>query len=188
MVKKRRISILRILVLLVAVGAGAASLFLFIFPSAEQRRYSRMLSVALVNARSVTLVEFDEPFFDGELVFKRVQASAAQIESIRDATKGWFERIRLRASCFKPHHRIEVIRADGSEFRFDICFQCNNFVAGDSRANPLPPDWRVRFEGIFTLAGMPPLKDYRERSEKHPDYPRLYEKFSEIDRTSHPKD
>ena len=105
-----------------------------------------------------------------ELVFSRVPASREQIVALRSATGAWMPPIPHRSTaCYHPHHRVEIIRADGSEFRFEVCFQCQKFVMGHQGAT-LPQSWRRPLADFFTAAGMPPSKDYSELEKDHPDY------------------
>ena len=86
--------------------------------------------------------------------------------------------------CFEPHHRIEIVRADGSELRFEVCFHCNNFEfgsRGDMRGATLPSSWRERLTAFFTDAGMPPREDYSELAKKHPEYTLLQEEIRASD-------
>ena len=111
----------------------------------EQRvgQCAERLSNALTNARSVSLVEFERDIWrtERELVFKRVASSPAQISLLRAATGAWVASVSARAMCYQPHHRVEIIRADGSEFHFEICFHCDNFDLGDGRTQTLPTSW-----------------------------------------------
>ncbi len=141
--KKRKISILRIALLLLMAGVVAAFVYFIVLPSQRAWEYARTLSDAMTDARSVTLVEFEHGIIGREMVFKRVTATPAQIASIRSATGAWYAPIPSRtAMCFSPHHRIEVIRADGFELRFEICFQCDNFQLGEMYTITLPASWR----------------------------------------------
>jgi hypothetical protein len=71
--------------------------------------------------------------------------------------------------CFSPHHRVEVVREDGSLLQFDICFQCDNFTLGEPHAVTMPESWRERLAQLFTSLGMPPRADYSELVKNHPD-------------------
>jgi hypothetical protein len=182
-VQKRKIRILRVaLLLLICVGVTAL-MFLVVLPTRKTWAYARWLSDAMLNARSVTIVEFERYLWtDRELIFQRVEASPSQIEALRVATGGWIAmKSFLQTMCFNPHHRIEVVRADGSKLQFDICFHCNNFVMGDSRASMIPASWRSGLESFFREAGMPPREDYSERAKQHPEYPALQEQIRAID-------
>src|SRR5687768_14039413 len=134
-VKKRRSSILRILSLLLVVGGVAGFCFFVLLPSRGAWVKSRALFQALANARSVKIVEFERMWIGPELVFSQVAASPAQIASLRAATGSWFAPgPPFMTMCFKPHHRVEIVRADGSEFHFEVCFLCQNFVLGEGVA------------------------------------------------------
>ena len=168
-IRKRYIALF---LLLIAVGYA-----IVIIPSRENWDNAQRLSDALTHARSVSLVEFERDIWrtERELVFRRVEASPAQISSLRAATGAWVASVSGRAMCYQPHHRVEILQADGSELRFEMCFHCDNFILGNNNANTLPTSWRWRLIKFFTDAGMPPRKDYSELVKNHPDYPLLLE-------------
>ncbi len=60
--------------------------------------------------------------------------------------------------CYTPHHRVEIVRADGSKkFRFEICFECDKYQYSGEGPRNLPSAWRVgRAGGFFTTVGLPP--------------------------------
>jgi hypothetical protein len=154
-----------------------------IIPSRENWDNAQRLSDALTHARSVILVEFERDIWRTrrELVFTRVAASPAQISSLRAATGAWVASVSGRAMCYEPHHRVEILQADGSELRFEMCFHCDNFSLGNNLANTLPTSWRWGLIKFFTDAGMPPRKDYSELVKNHPDYPLLLEDRRALD-------
>jgi hypothetical protein len=179
---KPRISLRRILLLLLPVAAVAAFIFGVAIPSQMAWKSARTLSDALTDARSVTLVEFQQEMFGLELVFSRVPASREQIVALRTATGAWMAPIPHRSTtCYQPHHRVEIIRADGSEFRFEVCFQCQKFVMGRLGAT-LPESWREPLADFFTAAGMPPRKDYSELEKNHPDYHLVEEAWRDMEK------
>jgi hypothetical protein len=180
---KNRISLRRIALLLLFVAAIAAFIFLVAIPSQEAWSYARTLSGALTNARSVTLIEFQRDILGPELVFARVAASPQQIAALRSATGAWYAPIPpRRTACFSPHHRVEIVRADGSTLRFDVCFHCNNFTLGGPHAITMPKSWRGRLARYFTSVGMPPLEDYSALAKSHPDYHMIEEAWRDLDR------
>src|ERR1043166_3530254 len=161
--KKKPISLFRIALLLAVLAATAAFVFLVAMPSAEAWQYASTLAAALKNSRSVTFVEFQQNIFGPELVFARVPASSEQVTALRAATGAWFAPIpQRRALCFEPHHRVEIVRADGSLLRFNICFHCQNFALGEPHAEAMPIAWRDPLARLFTSVGMPPREDYSE--------------------------
>ena len=134
----------------------------------------------MANARSVSLVEFTRDYEDSpsksqpELIFKRAAATPTQMQAIRNATGSLISHIPdEEAKCFWPHNRIEIIRPDGSELRFEVCFHCQNFDMKGGQISEfasLPVNWSKNLAKVFTDAGMPPQDDYVERAKKHRDY------------------
>ncbi len=148
------------------------------------------ISEALEGAKSVSLVEFYRGIAGPELALDRKKASARQIADLRSAVGGWFAPSPFgMAMCFEPHHRVEIVRADGSMFCFTICFECRNYALV-SGADPsvrvgatngsLPTPWVYSLSRFFSLAGMPPREDYRELVKKHPDYHLIEEAEAEF--------
>lgn len=165
----------RIALLLTLLGAIGAFIYLVVIPSQKAWACARILSDAMANARSVSLVEFWRDERDQtELIFKRAAATQSQIEAIRNATGSLISPIPdSETKCFWPHHRIEIIRPDGSELRFEVCFMCQNFLMKGGQISEfasLPVNWSKNLAKVFTDAGMPPQDDYVERAKKHPDY------------------
>lgn len=168
------------IILLIFLGALAVS-FVEVRQYIEKRRwqYSHDISKALSGARSVRLVEFQRDFSsEHEFVFQRILASPAQISALRAATVEAGPTDNLVTLCaFDPHHRVEIVRADGSEFRLEVCFLCNGFAIlgnGSRRGGDrLPSLVRSRLWKFFTDAGMPPLSSaaYDKMVEEHPDFP-----------------
>ena len=120
-----------------------------------------------------------------DLVFNRVLATPQQIAALRSATGAWHAPIPpWRVMCFEPHHRVEVVRADGSILRMDICFHCQNFKLEGSRAITMPTVWRDRLAQFFTSAGLPPRDDYSALAKNHPDYHLVEKAKRDFDRES----
>ena len=116
---------------------------------------SDTIARALDSATSVALVEFDET---GDRI--RVAAGAKEIAELRRATSRWLvPSLSGGALCFDPHHRVDVIRADGSPFHFIICFDCRNFQLDSPRTGiiGLPYPWRKSLTALFRSAGMKPF-------------------------------
>jgi hypothetical protein len=121
---------------------------------------SYRLSNALRNARSVSFNEFT-PTESGPLVLARRAATADDISRFRRAASPWFLPFEPNyALCFEPHHSVEIVRADGTELTFLVCFLCENFSVGtlDGPAGevPLPPSWDDSLRSFFTSIGMAP--------------------------------
>ena len=157
------------------LGAIGAFIYLVVIPSQKAWACARILSDAMANARSVSLVEFWRDERDQtELIFKRAAATPTQMEAILKATGSLISPIPdSETKCFWPHHRIEINRSDGSELRFEVCFMCQNFLMEGGQVNEfesLPVNWSKNLAKVFTDAGMPPQEDYLERAKKHPDY------------------
>src|SRR4029077_12957866 len=94
-----------------------------------------------------------------------------QVAALRSATGAWLAPIPpWQMMCFDPHHRVEIVRADGSTLRFDICFHCQNFTRDEPHAITMPASWRDRLSRFFTSVGMPPRDDYSALAKNHPDY------------------
>lgn len=113
---------------------------------------SDRISNALDGAKSVVLVEFDDT---GDTI--RVAAGPKELAELRRATNRWvMPRIPEVFMCFDPHHRVEVVRADGSSFQFIICFGCRNFELNPPQTGfiALPDPWRQSLTALFKSAGM----------------------------------
>jgi hypothetical protein len=164
-VKKTRISIIRIGVLfLIAIALYVLGLYVAV-PSYFLASSSSTVATALRDAQSVTVSEL-VPYFDTasdelierERILHTVTASPVQISRFRSATSGFLDAGSPLAHkrCFTPHHRVEIVRTDGSVSRFDVCFLCNNFRFDGPVIHTIPSGWRSRLERFSTDLGMPP--------------------------------
>jgi hypothetical protein len=124
---------------------------------------SYRLSKALRNPRSVTFVEFT-PVESGLFVLARKAATPEDIAGFRSATSPWFLPFQPHgALCFNPHHRVEIVGADGTKLTFEVCFLCGNFYvdplvadASTGGAVDLPPSWDKTLSSFFASIGMTP--------------------------------
>ena len=150
----------------------------YIIPIREMEKYSARLLAALEKPREVTLVEFErDTLTPDEMIFKKVIATPDQIASLRSIAGSWFAPLPdYMAFCFYPHHRIEIVREDGTRERLEVCFQCRNFSFDRTDIATLPDVWRTKLLKFFTDAGMPPLDDYSDKTKAHPDFERFERK------------
>jgi hypothetical protein len=150
-----------VIVLLMVAALG----FFIALPSALNWSESRRFSGALAGARSVAITEFvpvidfsanDPP--ETEIPLQRIAATSEQIRSLRSAVSGFLEAGVLRAHkrCFTPHHRVEIIGADGSSFRADVCLQCDGILFSPGGIMATPSPWLQPLRDFFTAMGMPP--------------------------------
>jgi hypothetical protein len=136
---------------------------------------SYRLSNALRNARSVSFVEY-QGGESGSFVLVRREATADDISRFRRATSPWFLAYKPNTMlCFEPHHSVDIVRSDGTELRFLVCFLCENFAVctpddgSAGREVALPPSWDKSLRSFFTSIGMAPktaeeyAKLYRQR-------------------------
>jgi hypothetical protein len=153
-----------VLVLIALAVCGFA--FFIGIPSLILISSSRSVSAALDGARAVTVTEM-VPYFEAsssdqivqrERILQTVTATPEQVARFREATGGFLAVgfPLAHARCFDPHHRVDVIRADGSLFRFDVCFLCGNVQFGGPAIQTIPPRWVPRLRQFFSELGMPP--------------------------------
>jgi predicted transcriptional regulator len=168
------------------IGLLALAFVLFGFvsnPSRNSREVSRQLSAAMNDARAVQFVEFEgkNHEIETELVFRRVFATPQQIDALREAIGQWYAPHPGRAmACYEPHHRVEVLRTDGTILSLEVCFMCGNYGFGDG-VRSMPEVWRQPLRNVFTDAGMPPRSraEYEAMAKNHPDYDQLVQKQNE---------
>jgi hypothetical protein len=152
----KRSAALLVLILLLSVGfIYRKDVLLIARHSVNTWNASDRISLALEGAKSVVLVEFDDT---GDTI--RVPAGAKETAEIRRATNRWLLPSGPEGSlCFDPHHRVEVVRTDGSHFSFIICFECRNFELDPPQTGiiGLPDPWRKSLTALFKSAGMKPF-------------------------------
>lgn len=152
----KRISALLVLILLLSVAfIYRKDLIIVARHSVNTWSASDSISLALDNAKSVDLVEFDDT---GDTI--RVPAGPKEVAELRRATNRWLVPSGPEGHlCFDPHHRVEVVRADGSKFNFIICFECRNFELDAPRTGiiGLPGPWRKSLTALFKSARMKPF-------------------------------
>ena len=163
--KKLPTILLRFSAILVILIAIFLFLVLVALPSSERWAWSQTLSSALTDARAVTFVEFtsarDSDAPKGgfrEIELQRINATPEQIKRLRAATSRFFvfSYYVVLPSCFTPHHRVEVVRRDGSTFQMDLSFDCWDFRFDHQHEEPLPLSWLPRLRDFFSDLGMPP--------------------------------
>jgi hypothetical protein len=135
------------LLAITVLGAG------FVYLDRDAWLSSRRLSTALDGARKVVLVEYS-----GDVEIARKTATSDEISQLRNATSTWprpfFPSGYL---CFEPHHRIEIVRADGSQWISAVCFLCDKFALDEEPfLAPLPPYLAKSLSTFFTSVGMAP--------------------------------
>ena len=150
--------ILGLLVCLLILLAAFGDVFMSVARhSVYTCKASRRLSRALDGARSVQFVEYSER--NGETL--RITGNAEQIAQLRRATTYWLMPSRPTPGlCFNPHHRVEIVKTDGSLFQFAVCFQCNGFQLDDPPWNNifvLPDPWNESLARLFKSMKMTPF-------------------------------
>lgn len=170
-------SLLRIGFVLIILTAIYLFLLLVALPSCERWSWSHKLSTALAGARSVTFVEFT-PYGGStttkigsqEVVFQRLDATPEQINALRAATSRFFvfSYYVIIPASFIPHHRVEVLRRDGSTLRMEIGFNCWSFRFNQEHEEPIPLSWLEPLRQFFSDVGMPPRTDaeYQQIAEQ----------------------
>lgn len=163
----------KILTRLTFLLRGILGLLLFLLagtfvgaPTGKLWLQSHTLSAALSDARSVRIVEFtplsldpgSESVIRKEVILQRITPSREQIKALRAATgvsPVVLQFSIVEAGCFTPHHRVEVLRRDGSTFRFDVCFECNKFCFNGKSPEPIPASWLSPLRRLFSDIGLP---------------------------------
>jgi hypothetical protein len=125
----------------------------FVFLDRDAWGSSRRLSAALQGARKVELFEYA-----GDVEIARRTATADEISQLRNAVNIWPQPFFPSGYlCFEPHHRIEIVRADGSRCISAVCFLCDKFaIDEDPYLAPLPPYLAKSLVSFFTSVGMAP--------------------------------
>jgi hypothetical protein len=136
---------------------------------------SYSLSNALRKARSVTFVEFT-PNETGVLVLGRKVATPEEVTRFQNAISPWFLPFEPQSAlCSQPHHRVEIVRADGTQLTFYVCFLCGNFFLEPAELEiggtpPLPPSWERSLSSFFASIGMAPRTSEEYFSFDHTDW------------------
>jgi hypothetical protein len=154
-ISKRSAALLGLILLLVVGFIYRKHVLQIARHSADTWRASDRISRALEGAKAVVLVEFDDT---GDTI--RVPAGVKETAELRRATDRWLWPSGPGGFlCFDPHHRVEVVRSDGSHFGFIICFECRNFQLDppEEGITSLPDPWRKPLTALFKSAGMKPF-------------------------------
>jgi hypothetical protein len=119
------------------------------------------VAAALVDAKTVTFVEYV-----GQKELARKTATPEEILRLRKAiSKWWYPFVGTGYLCYDSYHRIEIVRADGSELKCFISFRCETFLPAGEILPPasMPPHIRKPLASFFASVGMEPrLELYRE--------------------------
>lgn len=147
-------------IILITLGICLFALFV-LWPSYTRASTTRAIAAALRNAQSVTAIEFvrfrDTPAVaEREVVLRSVALSSEQILQFQ-ATGGLLDfGSPLPPLCFEPHHRVDVLREDGTAFRFEVCFLCSNFCINNGPIQNISSRWLPLLSQFFSTIGMPP--------------------------------
>jgi hypothetical protein len=86
-----------------------------------------------------------------EQVFQTLELLPAQREALLHAlprAKDISDSVGTKC-IFDPHHRIEIVKADGTRLVWEICFHCGeHFLEGD-RIRILPRGWPASLKSFF---------------------------------------
>ena len=149
-----RASCATLVVATIAIIAG------LVFLDRDAWMSAHRLSTALKNPRQVMLVEYS-----GDVEIARKTATPEEISRLRSAISLWPRPFLPAPSlCFEPHHRIEIQRADGSEWNTAICFLCGRFAIEEKPfLAPLPHYLADTLGPFFASVGMAPKSDEEYR-------------------------
>jgi len=164
--------------MLFVCGIAVLALLLFVaLPSYQLASATLSLSRALDGAQSVTVTEFVQ-YFDTsgrdlerrDRLLSTISPSAEQVREFQRAIGGVITvgSPLSHKRCFDPHHRVDVVRGDGSSVRLDICFQCDNFQLGDGAIETMPRPWLQRLPKFFSSIGLP-VRSREEYAKLNPN-------------------
>ena len=145
-------TVLTVLVVTV-LSAISAVIVRIVLLDGDSWRASLKLSTALKGARAVTLVEYVP-----NAILARKTATADEIARLRNAANVWLCPFdpTYYLSC-EPHHRLEIVRADGSEVAVLIAFGCKQFgFTDDEKVVVIPPSLTKSLASFFASVGMAP--------------------------------
>ena len=174
---KRRFRVGRLLLWsLLGLVVFAIALFVGV-PSYELASASRLLDRGLRGAQSITITElvqyFDTSSRDPEpryRVLASIIPTPEQVEELRRATSGVIT-IGLPLShkrCFDSHHRVEIVRADGTFLRLEISFECDNFRFDDGAIKTMPRSWLQHLPSFLESVGSP-IRGREEYAKLNPN-------------------
>lgn len=124
------------------------------------------VAAALADARTVTLVEHF-----GEKELTRKTATPEEVLRLRKAvSRWWYPFVGTGYLCYDSYHRIEIVRADGSELTCLISFRCETILPKGETLPPasMPSHIRKPLASFFASVGMelrPELYEELERAE-----------------------
>jgi hypothetical protein len=122
----------------------------------------RRVSVAVQNARAVTLLEY----VPGAILAKK-EATPEELARLREATRLWYLPFVSAdpLGCNESHHTIVVTDLSGAETSLDISFVCGRFgIPEEEIGGVLPRHLTKSLETFFASVGMKP-RTWKEYSE-----------------------
>jgi hypothetical protein len=152
--KRRRLAFATCIIVLLGIVAFASLQFSGGSPIQTKLRDT------IRNAQKVVVVVHSSPWDNPEQeamknykeqIFQTVELLPAQRESLLHALPKAkdISDSTLTACIFDPHHRVEILKSDGSNLVWEICFQCGeHFVAGD-RVRIMPRGWPDSLKSFF---------------------------------------
>jgi hypothetical protein len=172
-----------VLVLLVAAIYFRELITVIVLFERQEWKAGQRISLALQDPRSVVLTEFS-----GQVVVAKVNCTPDEIERLRRAVgRHVWPFVPRGPLCFDPHHRIEIVGADGVVTAVEICFLCGNFSFKDTAPFgelDLPPAWTEPLRSFFASVGMAPKTslEYIDIALSGPDVPKEGEKSDESEK------
>lgn len=117
------------------------------------------ISRAFSNARSVTIVEFVRGFDSSkpDLLLHSQHVSAGDLKRLRSAFAPFprVQQLFFTSKKWIPHHRIDIVRSDGSLFSVEVCFTSNEIKLVPGNILIIPSEWEKALHEFFVSAGMP---------------------------------
>ena len=169
---------MRRLLLWFLLGLAVFAFVLFVgLPSYQLASASRSLDRALRGAQSVTITEFVQ-YFDTSSrdpepryrVLSSMIPSPEQVKELQRATSG-FITIGFPLSqkrCFDPHHRVEIVSADGTFLRLELSFDCDNFRFDEGTIKAMPRSWLQHLPSFLRSVGSP-IRGREEYAKLNPN-------------------
>lgn len=163
----------------ISLAAGAfvfiiASTLILSFEDASKR--GRSLSDSLLQevagAKQIRIVEhscrwdYNPPSDEksAEKIYSTVILNAVQVEQLRAvlSPSADYSATHFMACIFEPHHRVEFLRADGSVFKIELCFECGELDVNGGGQRIFPEGWQAKWESFIASLSLRPHAEWRE--------------------------
>ena len=165
---------------LIALVIGTAAYFGFVEPWVCGLTLRHSILREIAGAKEIRVIEHSIKWDDihagkfpikpnwKETVYATVTLTsnqASQLRTIFSPARDYSDFIDP-ACIFEPHHRIQMLRPDGSVYSIEICFLCGQLAINGENERMFPVGWESRLDGFISSISLRPNGPWEENGNR----------------------